>query len=467
MVRGDQQDRCSLDDTYAATLAGKSFKTLIDIVTRFDLELVQYDAVNAFVHTFLDDEVYIRMPPGYKKRHKLLRLLKAMYGLPKCPLLWQKDLKSTLESLGFVMISYEVCCFMKDGILFFFYVDDIVLGFNRSKRQQADEVVAELKKKYNLSGGEDLKWFLGIEVIRDREGRYTWLSQASYIDKISRLAETSPYCPTPMSTTELLPYEGQADPYETKRYQRKVGSLLYAATTTRPDIAFATLHLARFMSNPSPEHHRAADRALCYLAKTRSLALQFGNGNRLDIASDSSFADNTRDRKSSQGFVIQLFGGTIAWRASKQDTVSTSTTEAELLALSQTAKESLYISRLIRELSVTLDDDRIRIQCDNHQTIRCVTAEVAVLNTRLRHMDIQNHWLRQEVSQKRIEVVYMKSAENMADGLTKALQQQAFRDFTESIGLVDIRDSLTEKVIKPILLSEYQDLLDSYSPLEF
>ena len=104
-----------------------------------------------------------------------------------------------------------------------------------------------------------------------------------------------------MSTTELLPYEGQADPYETKRYQRKVGSLLYAATTTRPDIAFATSRLARFMSNPSPEHHRAADRALCYLAKTRSLALQFGNGNRLEIASDSSFADNTRDRKSSQG----------------------------------------------------------------------------------------------------------------------------------------------------------------------
>ena len=99
-------------------------------------------------------------------------------------------------------------------------------------------------------------------------------------------------------------------------------------------------------------------------------------------------------------------------------------------------------------------------------TIRCVTAEVAVLNTRLRHTDIQNHWLRQEVSQKRIEVVYTKSAENMADGLTKALQQQAFRDFTESIGLVDIRDLLSEKVINPILQSEYQHLLDSYNPLE-
>ena len=75
---------------------------------------------------------------------------------------------------------------------------------------------------------------------------------------------------------------------------------------------------------------------------------------------------------------MKLFGGLIGWRASKQDTVTTSTTEAELLALSQAAKEPLYVSRLITELSVRLDDQWIRIQCDNHQTIRLVTTEIAL-----------------------------------------------------------------------------------------
>ena len=173
--------------------------------------------------------------------------------------------------------------------------------------------------------------------------------------------------------------------------------------------------------------------------KTRDLALQFGGEDTLDIASDASFADNTKDRKSSQAFVVRLFGGTIAWRANKQDTVSTSTTEAELLALSQAAKESLFISRLIKELSVTLDDESIRIQCDNQQTLRLVTKELAVLQTRLRHIDIHNHWLRQEVSQGRISPVYTPSAENMADGLTKALQQESFLRFVKCMGLVRLQ----------------------------
>ena len=83
------------------------------------------------------------------------------------------------------------------------------------------------------------------------------------------------------------------------------------------------------------------------------------------MASDASFADNTVDSKSSQAYAMKLFGSVIGWRANKQDTVTTSTTEAELLALSQAAKEGQYVSRLLRELTVELDDNRIEIQCDN------------------------------------------------------------------------------------------------------
>jgi hypothetical protein len=248
-----------------------------------------------------------------------------------------------------------------------------------------------------------------------------WLSQNAYLQKIAKLAEPGRAHNIPITKEELLPNAGKASPSEITEFQRKVGSLLYAAVITRPDVAFATSRLARFNTNPGPEHHRAADQVLRYLLNTSSLSLQFGGDDDFRIASDASFADNSQDRKSSQAFAMKLFGGTIAWRANKQDTVTTSTTEAELLALTQAAKETLFVSRLLKELTVTLKESRIVIECDNEQTIGLVTKETAFLRTKLKHVDIANHWLRQEVQNQRIAIKYTPSAEMIADGLTKAL----------------------------------------------
>jgi hypothetical protein len=135
---------------------------------------------------------------------------------------------------------------------------------------------------------------------------------------------------------------------------------------------------------------------------------------------------------------MQLFGGIVGWRANKQDTVTTSTTEAELLALAQAAKEALFVSRLLAELTIKLDNHHIIIQCDNKQTIRLVTAEIATLQTKLRHVDIHNHWLRQEVSRKKIKVEYTPSADMIADGLTKALNYPLHKKFISQLGLVEL-----------------------------
>ena len=194
-----------------------------------------------------------------------------------------------------------------------------------------------------------------------------------------------------MATKELLPFNGIATPSSTNLYQRKVGSALYAAVVTRPDVAFAVSRLGRFNQNPGPEHHEAIDRVLLYLHATRFLALRLGNGNSLRVASDASFADNSRDRKSSQGYTVTLFGGIIAWRANKQDTVTTSTTEAELLALSQAAKVGLFLRRLVAELDVHLDDKTLTIECDNQQTIRLIKSEITTLTTKLMYVDVHNH----------------------------------------------------------------------------
>ena len=436
VVRGDQQ-KPSSQETYAATLAARSFRIMMAIAARFDLELKQYDAINAFVNAPLKDTVYMRKPPGYKGPSKVLRLRKALYGLRQSPLLWQKELTSTLRALGFHTIPHEPCILIKDGILIFFYVDDIVLAYRKEDTATAQQLVRSLQQKYQFTGGNDLQWFLGIEVIRDRSQRLIWLSQTAYLDKIVNLATTNPTAKVPMSAVKLLPYDGKAEPWSITAYQQKTGSILYAAVITRPDIAFAASQLVRFNNNPSPQHHKAADQVLYYLHNTRTLALQLGGADDYVVASDASFADNSLDRKSSQAYAMKLFGGLVGWRANKQDTVTTSTTEAELLALAQAAKESLFVSRLLTELTIQLDDQHIKIQCDNKQTIRLVTAEMATLQTRLRHVDIHNHWLRQEVANKKIMVEYTPSAAIVADGLTKALNHTLHQAFIKQLGLAE------------------------------
>jgi hypothetical protein len=219
---------------------------------------------------------------------------------------------------------------------------------------------------------------------------------------------------------------------------------------TRPDAAFAASRLARFNSNPGPEHHHAADRVLLYLKKTSSLALQFGQDDYFLMASDASFADNLEDRKSSQAYVMRLFGGTIGWRANKQTTVTTSTTEAELLALSQAAKEAMFISRLVKELGIQLEEEKIHIQCDNQQTIRLVHKDINKLQTKLRHVDIHNHWLRQEAQRNRIQVDYTPTDQMIADGLTKIVTNTSFQKCKDQLGLVDISDQLGQRKLKEL-----------------
>ena len=447
VVRGDQQDKSKIGDTYAATLAARSFRVFMAIAARFDLEMIQYDAVNAFVHAKLDEKVFMKMPRGYSKRGVVLKLNRALYGLRKSPILWQRSFYSFQLDIGFKPVPHEPCCLTLDGILIFFYVDDIVVAYRKPAEPTVHRLINKLKQHFNLEGGNDLQWFLGIRILRDREKRIIWLSQSSYIDKIINLAKSTQPDETPMSREELIPYEDRASYSEINLYQRKIGSLLYAAVTTRPDIAFATSRLGRFLTNPGPKHHAAADRVLLYLKRHRDYGLRFGGktDDTFTVASDASFADNTVDRKSSQAYAMKLFGSVIGWRANKQNTVTTSTTEAELLALSQAAKEGQYVSRLLRELTVELDDHRIEIQCDNTQTIRLVNEEIARLQTKLRHVDIHNHWLRQEVVLKRINVVHTKSGGVIADGLTKVLPKEDFGRFRDQMGLVEIGERIKEQ----------------------
>lgn len=133
--------------------------------------------------------------------------------------------------------------------------------------------------------------------------------------------------------TELTPYTGKATPQDTYAYQRKVGSLLYATTITRPDVARTANRLSEYLMNPGPLHHEAINRALAYLYKMRYFAIEFNLDTdpqrTFACASDAAFADDSQTRRSTEGYLFKLFGGAIDWQSTKQKTVTTSSTEAD------------------------------------------------------------------------------------------------------------------------------------------
>jgi hypothetical protein len=137
---------------------------------------------------------------------------------------------------------------------------------------------------------------------------------------------------------------------------------------------------------------------------------------------------------------VQLFGGPIIWKAARQVTVTTSTTKAELLALEHIAKESVALKHFLHKLYLDLGASW-EIFCDNQQTIRLVVEESKRVTTKLRHINIQNMWLKQEHAKGTFTVTYLPTNEMPADGLTKALPRQAYERFLAHLNLHDTSTS--------------------------
>jgi len=450
VVRGDlyvQKEK----DTYAATLATRVFRALMAIAAYFDLDIWQFDAINAFGNAYLDETVYTHCAEGFEeeegiKNDELWLLIRALYGLPRSPLLWFKTLSTELGKLGLKPVPESSCLFTNEYLVVFFYVDDIVVLCHPSNRNKYEEFKLLLLKTFKMREMGEIRWFLGIRVVRDRLQRKIWLCQDSYIQKTAdtysiKLLAKPPK--TPLETTKLMPYNGKATAHEIHEYQRKIGSLTYPANACRPDIAHASQQLAQYLQNPSPEHMRAAERVLEYLLSTKYLALQCGGIEDYDVspvfegASDAAFADNN-DRKSTEGKFFKLLNTVIDYQAIKQGTVTTSTTEAELLALSHLIAWLLWWIRFFDNIMLDLEEDPI-IYCDNLQTIRLMLKESPKLVTKLKHVDIHQHWVRQEVEKGTFKLEWIETGKMPADGFTKALPAQNHANFIKYLNMVDIR----------------------------
>ena len=456
VVRGDLQEE-TWEETRAATLAARTFRTMMAIMAAFDLNAAQFDVTNAFLHAGLPDPeaTFCEIPPGFKdgKEGLIWRLLKAVYGLRRAPKLWHDEITKALKTWGFEANSEDPCLLRKGRIYLFFFVDDFIILYPNGGEEDFEALKKYLFERFEIREEGPVDWFLAIRVIRDRAKRMVYLCQYAYIEKIARKFELDgqahKWPSIPIPCVEYAASKGQATEAEIRAYGTKVGSALYVAVMTRLDVAFAVALLSRYLLNPSQEHQKAIDQVIRYLYCTRYLALSYGGDElRLILASDASFADDPDTRFSSQGYIISLFGGPIDWKASRQSTVTTSTTEAELLALTTTAKEGVALKRLFRDIKLQTEDP-LTIFCDNQQTIRLVVGENERINTKLKHVDIHNLWARQEYAKGSFEVEYLPTADMPADGMTKALNRQKFERFRSLLNFTDTSDFVRKENASP------------------
>ena len=441
-VRGDLQAPRK-EDTRATTLAARTLRTMLAITAAFDLETMQMDAVNAFLNSKLTNPIYVNYPQGYGQKGHVLRLHQALYGLRISPILWQQEISQKLTYFGLNAVLEDPCLFINNKLALIIFVDDMLIIYHQTHRSEALELKNKLREAYELKELGEINKFIGIRIIRDRPNRKLWICQDNYIEKIThRFHLTSVKPPkTPLPSERLVKRsDGQATQSFMHQYQEKNGSLLWAAIMTRPDIAKTAQYLSEYLTNPSEHHMTAVDKAIAYLYNTRFYAIEYGpipsNASAFILASDASFADNS-DRKSSEGYIAKLFNRPIDWQARKQKTITTSTTEAELLAISSASKYMLWWKRLFRSIDLNIDQ-KLTILCDNNQTVDLLTKVNSLFRIKLRYINIHYYWLRQEILAGNLEISWVLTNIMPADGLTKPLLYQKHQLFQKHLNIVNI-----------------------------
>lgn len=366
VARGDKQRPGEdFDDTFASVVRPETFRTLMALIAPDDLEAKSFDVVTAFLYALMAGQapIYICPPAGYEKYDKegrllVLLLLKALYGLRQSPRLWYLEITTYLALHGYIPLPSDPCVLRHSkGDLLVLWVDDIVTI--SSSLTGIDHIKGVLNSKYELREMGDLTEYLGLTIYRDRSNGFLYLAQNNYANKVLmkfHLENCLPLSAPSTGVDQLLPSTMESTHDQRQLYQALIGSLMYLAVWTRPDIAERCSRLGQFAHNPASEHHSSLRNVMAYIKGTTNLALRYQRypSRGLEIHSldflgysDSSFADNISDRKSTSGYLFRLAGGAISWKSRKQPVLTTSSTEAEYVAYSIACKEAVWLRTLL------------------------------------------------------------------------------------------------------------------------
>ena len=426
-------------EVFANTGKYKTLRICLSFAATYDMEINQLDVPSAFVRAELDEEVYMEMPQGYTEPGMVCKLERSLYGLKQSPRNWYRLLSSfIIDSLGWTATISDPCLFVKqsrDGrpMLLFAFVDDMQGFYDARDTAEWNETKKGLFDRFETKDLGDSKFMLGMRISRDRVAKTIKLDQELYITKSlekcgleqCRIAHTPAVANNGSQEDDR---DGASSPVDIKEYQEKIGVLLYAAISTRPDISFAVCSLARHVQAPLQRHMNGVERIFRYLSGTKDVGLIFGRGKQtqavqIDAFSDADWASDKSDRKSVSGWIARINGDPISWSSKKQSSVALSTCESELMAQCDATKEEEWLRGLMSEIRIAYEQPIL--YGDNQSAIAC--AQNGVRSERTKHIDIRYSFITDVIERGHMRMQWIPTDQQQADILTKALNAPQFR----------------------------------------
>ena len=470
-VRGDlQREGVDYFETYAPVVQWSTVRLLLTLILSNNWTTKQVDYTNAFAQAELNEEVYIQPPRGFVRKDKknmVLKLLKSLYGLKQAPKTFFDKLKAGLLERGFTQSILDPCLFMKENMMCVIYVDDTIIAGPDSK--EIDKLITSLgvakeeqRHTFELRDEGEVGDFLGIRIEKGANNSFV-LTQSGLINKVLKEASMTDCnsSPTPANTTPLHIDKNGDELNESWEYPTIIGMLMYLATNSRPDIAFAVHQCARFTHAPKASHATAVKRILRYLqgTKDKGMTLTPTTDMNVNCYVDADFAGtwSVEDDqepvsvKSRSGHLITFMGCPLLWSSKMQTQIALSTMEAEYIALSNSMRDLIAVREVLKEILCPVfkpSDNKSQPtyatisrsfnKPDNHQKIlpksivyedntACLKfATMPKMSPRTKHIAIPYHFFRSKVEELEIKVVGINTENQVADQFTKGLAQDKF-----------------------------------------
>ena len=450
-----QKEGIDFKETFSPVSTKDSFRTIMALVTHFNLELHQMDVKTAFLNGDIDETIYMVQPENFisgDPKNMVCKLKKSIYGLKQASRQWYHKFHQVVISFGFEVNAVDDCVYQKfSGSKFMFlvlYVDDILLATNDIGMLHKTKKF--LSKNFEMKDLGDASFVLGIQIHRDRTQGILGLSQRNYIEKVLKrfgmqdckpgnnpIARGDKFSLNQCPKTHLEITEMQKIPYASA-----VGSLMYAQVCTRPDIAYIVGMLGRYLSNPGMDHWKAAKRVMRYLKRTKDYMLTYRRSDQLEIIgySDSDYAGCQDSRKSTSGYIYLLVGGAISWKSVKQTLVASSTMEAEFVACYEASNHGIWLRNFVTGLRILKGIERpLRLYCDNKSAVLYSNNNRS--SSKSKHIDIKFLVVKERVQSGQIYIKHIGTNSMIADPLTKGLPPKVFHEHTAHMGVVMHEDT--------------------------
>ncbi len=418
------------------------------------------------------------MSNEYKQLKKILKLLRALYDQRKSFLLWLRILIDKCIELELNFISDEFCLFFDDNeILMFFYVNDIVFAFTASRKKDAENLIRRLKCIFDMKDLNSLNFFLDVRILQKFDT--IWLIQNFDMNKLIKnyVINIEYKATTLLSYQSLMSYTDEMNQKRVHVYRQKVRSICYSVIITRSSIIKTAFELARHFINFDSKHLKTANHCIKYLHVIKFLIIRYSNSKneklnnqisssnkeksnkKMSSMSNSklnkkmssnkenndkqifertvdAFFANDLDRKNAEEYIFKLFDDMIDWIVKKQFIVSIFIIEAKFLSMLHADKKLIWWIHLFQKLKFD-SNQKIVIYNDNLQTIRLFISEILKIETKLRHVDIAQCWLRQSIQSDYFSMNYLSIAKMITNELTKILSSQKHREFINQLRFVD------------------------------